>query len=111
MHYWSNTQGALEVRGKIVNLFMQHHGFEKLIHLLRAKRIGWMGAEAARILLQGALDARPPVGGGGQENGQTLVEGLCACFMEPLQSLVEEELKVDSFFLFSFVAVFFSMRT
>ena len=118
MSYW-NVGGAFEVRAKLLETFAREAGFQALLALLRTtpKAKGWIGAGNVFILLQGAIDARdrlhraqathqPAPDNNANNAAETeaaavgmdpVIEQLCACLLQPLPSVSEDDLKKQSF--------------
>jgi hypothetical protein len=63
-----------------------------ILKLLQANPTEWIGAENAKLLLQAVLETRSTL------RDESLPQHLCACIMEPLAKLSEEELKASPTF-------------
>jgi hypothetical protein len=87
--YWTTAPGAPEVRNRCINHFADEGGFALILKLLQANPTEWIGAENARLLLQAVLETRTTL------RDESLPQHLCACVMEPLAKLTEDELKAS----------------
>jgi len=112
--YWNGAVSPNEVRVKLEGEFLERGGFDLLCRTMRGKKIGWLGAENTKVLLQAVVEGREVVGErerrvreGQQQEGwlvraqtmaratENVLEEVVACLKEPLGRVGEEELKKE----------------